>query len=64
MSFPAVQGPRNCLGQHLALLEARVVLALLCKRFKFRLVHGAAQGRKSPTVIPVGPIKGMPVYID
>lgn len=41
-----------------------MVLALLCKRFKFRLVHGAAQGKKSPTVIPVGPIKGMPVYID
>jgi hypothetical protein len=29
--LPFIQGPRNCLGQHLALLEARIVLALLAK---------------------------------
>lgn len=28
---PFIQGPRNCLGQYFALLEARVVLSLLCK---------------------------------
>ena len=28
---PFIQGPRNCLGQYFALLEARVVLALLVK---------------------------------
>lgn len=28
---PFIQGPRNCLGQHFALLEARVVLGLLLK---------------------------------
>ena len=28
-------GPRNCLGQHLALIEARVVLSLLAQRFTF-----------------------------
>jgi cytochrome P450 len=28
---PFIQGPRNCLGQFFALLEARVVLALLVK---------------------------------
>ncbi len=28
---PFVQGPRNCLGQFFALLEGRVVLALLVK---------------------------------
>ena len=32
---PFIQGPRNCLGQFFALLEGRVVLALLVKvRFK------------------------------
>ena len=28
---PFIQGPRNCLGQYFALLEARIVLALLVK---------------------------------
>ncbi len=27
--LPFIQGPRNCLGQYLALLEARVVLGVL-----------------------------------
>eukprot|EP00958_Prasinococcus_capsulatus_P021048 scaffold2804_cov371-Prasinococcus_capsulatus_cf.AAC.15 len=34
--LPFIQGPRNCLGQHLALLEARVVLAYLVRAFDFR----------------------------
>ncbi len=28
---PFIQGPRNCLGQNFALLEARIVLALIVK---------------------------------
>jgi len=64
MFVPFIQGPRNCLGQHLALLEARVVLSLLCKRFKWRAVKGAEQGARHPTVIPVGPLEGMPMYLD
>ena len=34
--LPFIQGPRNCLGQHLALLEARVVLAYLVRAYDFR----------------------------
>ncbi len=34
---PFIQGPRNCLGQYFALLEARIVLALLVKAREARL---------------------------
>ncbi|GAX81794.1 hypothetical protein CEUSTIGMA_g9222.t1 [Chlamydomonas eustigma] len=64
MFVPFIQGPRNCLGQHLAMLEARVVLSLLCKRFRWKTVHGSAQGIRHPTVIPVGPLEGMPMVLE
>ncbi|GLC42904.1 hypothetical protein PLESTB_001812700 [Pleodorina starrii] len=63
MFVPFIQGPRNCLGQHLALLEARVVLALLHKRFKFTLAGGSAV-RRDPSVIPVGPVGGLHVLLE
>ncbi|EFJ45811.1 cytochrome P450 [Volvox carteri f. nagariensis] len=63
MFVPFIQGPRNCLGQHLALLEARVVLSLLHKRFKFRVVDGDKVTRM-PTVIPVGPTGGLNVVLE
>ena len=33
--LPFINGPRNCLGQHFSLLEARVILGLLCQRYEF-----------------------------
>lgn len=33
---PFEKGPRNCIGQELALLEARVILALTVRRFEFQ----------------------------
>jgi cytochrome P450 len=59
MFAPFIQGPRNCLGQYFALLEARVVLADLCARFTFTPVDAVRQGKTHPTVIPVGPLNGM-----
>eukprot|EP00873_Tetraselmis_striata_P039395 jgi/Tetstr1/459659/TSEL_005015.t1 len=63
MFVPFIQGPRNCLGQHFALLEARVVLALLVKRFHFRPVSKTA-GDTHPWIIPVGPADGMWMLVD
>ena len=36
---PFIQGPRNCLGQYFALLEARIVVGLLVKVSRARSLH-------------------------
>lgn len=64
MFVPFIQGPRNCLGQYFALIEARVVLGSLCERFTFQVVDPKAQGVTHPTVIPIGPVHGMEVYVN
>jgi cytochrome P450 len=33
--LPFLEGPRNCLGQNLSLLESKIVLALLTQRYHF-----------------------------
>lgn len=38
-----IAGPRNCLGQHLALLESKMVLSLLVQRYEFELVGQPAE---------------------
>jgi cytochrome P450 len=38
--LPFIAGPRNCLGQHLALLESKMVVALLTQRYNFELPKG------------------------
>lgn len=63
MFVPFIQGPRNCLGQYFALLEARVVLGLLCQRFTFAPLDAARQGQTHPQVIPIGPVNGMKMVI-
>jgi len=63
MFMPFIQGPRNCLGQYMALLEARVVLGLLTQRFTFKPAH-EGQGRRHPTVIPIGPVGGMEMTVE
>ncbi len=40
---PFIQGPRNCLGQNFALLEARIVLALIVKVRAAKVITFAAE---------------------
>lgn len=59
---PFIQGPRNCLGQHLALREASIVLAQLAARFNFTPAQ-KDEVRPHPWIVPVGPANGMPVFV-
>lgn len=85
-SFPEVssnsmrgfeKGPRSCIGQELALVEMRVILVLLIRRFDFKVGYEELDrrlGRKPPnfdikrayTVLDtsVKPKDGMPLFIS
>jgi cytochrome P450 len=38
--LPFGAGPRQCIGNHFALLEAQVIVAILARRFQLELVPG------------------------
>lgn len=61
--MPFIEGPRNCLGQYLALLEGRIVLSALCHSLKFTPLSLSEKQRASD-VIPVAPKYGMRMTVE
>lgn len=55
--IPFIDGPRNCLGQHLSLLESKTVLALLVLRFDLKMTNSDA-GLKHSYMVPIIPKTG------
>lgn len=55
--LPFIEGARMCLGQYLSLLESKIVLSLLCLKYKFEIVNDNA-GEKDPFMIPIIPKHG------
>lgn len=56
--LPFVDGPRNCLGQFLSLLETKIVLALLVHYYDFELVNKEDAGLSHPYMVPIIPRTG------
>lgn len=60
--IPFIEGPRNCLGQHLALLESKIVLGLLLQRYELSpcmevntQLDGSSKDPRHQYIIPVTP---------
>jgi len=58
---PFHAGPRTCLGQSLALTEAKVLIAMILPRFRFRLVPGHRVAFKPALILTAK--NGMPVEV-
>lgn len=60
--IPFGAGPRQCIGNHFAMIEMQLVVATLAQRFSLRLVPGH---RVEPhAMITLRPRFGMPMYIE
>eukprot|EP00250_Pteridium_aquilinum_P020951 c24998_g1_i2 orf=391-1965(+) len=60
--LPFSTGPRNCVGQNFALIEAKIILCMLLQRFRFRLSPGY---KHSPTSsITMQPEHGMQIIVE
>lgn len=57
--LPFIAGPRNCLGQHLALLESKMVISMIVNRYKLSLARKENQSESNDPrhrfMIPVIP---------
>jgi cytochrome P450 len=56
--LPFIEGPRMCLGQYLALLESKIVLALILLHFDFEILEKEKAKEKHDFMIPIIPKHG------
>ena len=56
--MPFVEGPRNCLGQFLSLLESKCVISMLLRKYNFVLQNPDNAGEKHPFMVPIIPRNG------
>ena len=64
--IPFIDGPRNCLGQYLALLESKIVISLISQRYSFKMVR-VIQKDEDPRhrfMVPLIPKDSMDVLVS
>ncbi|GAB4827868.1 hypothetical protein Ancab_034752 [Ancistrocladus abbreviatus] len=60
--IPFGGGPRNCIGQTFAMMEAKIILAMLVSRFRFSLSNGY---RHAPIIVlTIKPKYGVQVCLN
>jgi cytochrome P450 len=60
--FPFIGGPRQCIGNAFALMEAQLITACIAQRFRLRMVPGY-----TPTpepLITLRPVGGLPMHLE
>ncbi|KAI5057756.1 hypothetical protein GOP47_0027771 [Adiantum capillus-veneris] len=60
--LPFSMGPRNCLGQNFAMVEARAILAMMLERFRFSLSPGYSHC--PTTILTLQPQHGMQIIFE
>jgi cytochrome P450 len=60
--FPFIAGPRQCIGNAFALMEAQLIIACVSQRFRLRMVPGY-----TPTpepLVTLRPVGGLPMHLE
>ncbi|HVG60971.1 MAG TPA: cytochrome P450 [Hyalangium sp.] len=60
--FPFLGGPRQCIGNAFALMEAQLIIACVSQRFRLRMVPGY-----TPTpepLVTLRPVGGLPMHLE
>ncbi|MEJ9232317.1 cytochrome P450 [Peribacillus butanolivorans] len=63
MPTPFGGGPRDCIGNHFALMEAVLVLATIAKRYKLRVVSNHHEVKPHPS-ITLRPKRGLRMIVE
>ena len=57
--LPFIDGPQDCLGQYLALLESKMVLAMLFQRYNFSMENTIKRDPRHIFMVPIVPKEDM-----
>ncbi len=63
--IPFIDGPRNCLGQYLALLESKMVVSLISQRYTLKMKNKPKEGEdpRHRFMVPLIPKDPMDVIV-